>query len=203
MDVLSFIAALVGSLAWPAALVVFFFVFRRALIRLIPGLLRVKYKDFELEFGRQLAEVKEELGPAGMPQAVLPEPEGRRQLSTLSRESAIRYFRSLAEVSPRAAILETWLGFELAANGAVESLGLAPSGRPISMQQLLSTLREAELINGSELEALTRLRALRNQVVHGPEPDLSTDLIAEYASVLKRITDDMQTRLISRRENRK
>jgi hypothetical protein len=192
MDVLAFIASVIQSLAWPAAIVLIVFMFRQSLAKLIPGLQRLKYKDIQLEFGRQLEEVKQELGPSpappGLPGPVpepprLPEPKG-----------TTRYYRSLAEVSPRAAILEAWLGFELAANAAVESLQPSNKGRPLSMPRLFSVLSEAELLTSAEVDALTRLRALRNQVVHGPEPDLSVDVIAEYTSLLRRITDDLQTR---------
>ena len=189
-------ASLVQSLAWPAAIVLIVFMFRQSLAKLIPGLQRLKYKDIELEFGRQLEEVKQELGEARAapqlpgappPPTALPEPRG-----------TTRYYRSLAEVSPRAAILEAWLGFELAANAAMALVQPSSGGRSLSMPKLFSALGEAELLTPSEVDALTRLRALRNQVVHGPEPDLSTDLIADYASLLRRITDDLQARVSQR-----
>jgi hypothetical protein len=199
MDVLAFIAKLVGSLAWPAAVILIVFMCRRALAHLIPGLQRIKYKDIEVEFGRQLAEARGELSPV-LSAKSLPEPQADKKALPQAPTSRARYFQSLAEVSPLAAILEAWLGFELAANAAVEFLGLTRDGRPLSMQGLLAVLHQQELITSPELDALTRLRALRNNVVHGPEPDLSTDLIAEYATLLGRITEDMQNRLAKRQK---
>jgi hypothetical protein len=197
MDILSFIASLVQSLAWPAAVALIAFMFRRSLTNLIPGLKRLKFKDVELEFGRQLEVIKQELGPTlervpvpqiDQPRLALPEPKGTAQ-----------YYRSLAEISPRAAILEAWLGFELAANAAYELAAPSPR-RVVSMPRLFDVLGEAELLTRPEVDALTRLRALRNEVVHGPEPALSVDVIAEYASVLQRITEDLRQR-VDRRTN--
>lgn len=61
MDWLTFIASIVASLAWPAAAVSVVFVLRRALNRLLPDLNRVRYKDWELEFGRQVAQARVEI----------------------------------------------------------------------------------------------------------------------------------------------
>jgi hypothetical protein len=196
MDILTFIATVVGNLAWPTAVIVLAIVFRRDLGRLIPALQRIRYGEVEVEFAREVAQAKQELEP-------LPPVDGEivgypPQLPEATTTSPTQYYRSLADVSPRAAILEAWLGFELAANAAIESLRLAPSGRPLQMTRLFDLLRQAELLTDSELDALTRLRALRNQVVHGPEPDLSTETIAEYALTLKRVTDAMQRRLALR-----
>lgn len=195
MGIPDFVASIVGSLAWPLAIVGIVFMFRRSLAKLIPGIQRLKYKDVEVEFGRQLEEVKEELGPPPSPPVNLPAPELQRRLPVSVPSTDVRYFQTLAEISPRAAILEAWIEFEMAANRAVETLGLNREGRPLSMQRLFDVLRERELIGPPEVDALTRLRALRNQVVHGPEPDLSPSLVAEYASVLRRITRDIQGRL--------
>jgi hypothetical protein len=192
MGILAFIASLVQSLAWPLAIVLIVFMFRQSLAKLIPGLQRLKYKDIELEFGRQLEEVKQELGPSPVPQE-LPGPVAEPPRLPEAKGTS-RYYRSLAEVSPRAAILEAWLGFELAANTAIESLEPSSKGRPLSMPRLFSVLGESGLLTSAEVDALTRLRALRNQVVHGPEPDLSIDVIADYSSLLRRITDELQAR---------
>jgi hypothetical protein len=191
MDILTFISSLVQSLAWPVAVVLIVFIFRQSLAKLIPGLRRLKYKDIEAEFGHQIEEAKQELGPPAPPPALPgPQKEGEAQ-----RKGNLLYYRSLAEVSPRAAILEAWIEFEVAANNAVESLQLAFRKRPLPMQHVFGVLGEAGLLLPQEIDALTRLRALRNQVVHGPEPDLPPDVIAEYAILLARITEDLQSRI--------
>lgn len=189
MDTLAFIASLAQSLGWPLAVVLIALMLRKSVVNLMPGLQRLKLKNVELEFGRQLEAVRKELGPetsvVSAAQA-LPEPKG-----------TAGYYRSLAEVSPRAAILEAWLGFEVAANQAYDAITPSPRRR-VSMQQLFEELGKAQLLTAMEIEALTVLRGLRNKVVHGPEPDLSPEMTAQYAVLLQRISDDLQAKINQR-----
>lgn len=56
---LEFIAKIIGSLAWPATVLVIIFFMRKPIRDLLPFLERLKYKDFELSFRRQLQEALE------------------------------------------------------------------------------------------------------------------------------------------------
>ena len=116
MDWLSFSASLAHSLAWPGALIVAVFILRRALGRLIPDLNQLKYKDLEIRFGRQLEDVRHELEAS--PKPTLPPPAQQKALKDRAAEKGglVNYFESIAEVSPRAAMLEAWIGFETTAN---------------------------------------------------------------------------------------
>jgi hypothetical protein len=49
MDWLTFISNATGNLAWPAAIVIGFIIFRKPLKKLILSLKRMQYKDLELE----------------------------------------------------------------------------------------------------------------------------------------------------------
>ena len=100
MDWLSFIAAIVKALAWPLTALGIFLVLRRPLLALVPLLARLKFKDFELDFGRRLAEVSA---------------EAARLPSVRAGNAADEALLRLAPVAPRAAILEAWLRLEAAA----------------------------------------------------------------------------------------
>ena len=54
MDWLTFIAEMVKSLAWPAFLFFTVLVFRKPLVELLPGLRRLRIKEIEIEFNREL-----------------------------------------------------------------------------------------------------------------------------------------------------
>lgn len=60
MDALTFVAAVIDSLAWPATLLASLFLLRKPLARVLPMLRRVRYKDVDVEFG-VASEVKGEL----------------------------------------------------------------------------------------------------------------------------------------------
>jgi len=59
MLLLDFAAKIIGSLAWPATLLVVMIFLRKPIRDLLPFLERLKYKDFELSFRRQLQEALE------------------------------------------------------------------------------------------------------------------------------------------------
>ncbi len=114
MNWLEFFASIIGSLVWPALLIALLIVLRKPLADLIPLLQRLKFKEIELEFRRRVedvsAEVAEEL-PQVAAAAVPPE------LAAVAR---------MAEISPRAAVLEAWRTVENAAIEAARRLQLGP-----------------------------------------------------------------------------
>ena len=191
MDWLTFVASVIGSIAWPAAAVSVVFVLRRALNRLLPDLNRLKYKDLELEFGRQVAKARVEIEAAPAPPQ-LPD-------STSRAIQPQPYFETLAEVSPRAALLEAWLPFEGTAVFVGEYLGISQPGRPVQMPRLIEGLNRAGMLTDDEARAVARLRAVRNDVVHAPSLHLSPEMIAEYASLLQGLTASLESRAMAHR----
>jgi len=98
MDTTTFIVELIKALAWPAVIVGLILFLRKPLRDLIPLLIRLKYKDFEIEFGKKIEEAKAEaaveLSKEAAVKALPPQPDEK--------------LAKLAEVSPRAAVLEAW-----------------------------------------------------------------------------------------------
>jgi hypothetical protein len=83
------------SLAWPVALVIVVFLFRRELRKILPAL-RVKYGDLEVSMRLDKAEEAA---------AALPEPPEEVAEARPTPEEVDR-FEQIADLSPRAAILE-------------------------------------------------------------------------------------------------
>ena len=70
MDWLQFLSSVVGSLAWPATVLALVVLLRAPVTRVLLTLTRLKYKDLELDFGRELApflgrRLRPTLGPQG------------------------------------------------------------------------------------------------------------------------------------------
>ena len=57
MDWLEFVSAMVQSLAWPAALMICVLLLKEPLSDRMKELIKLKYKDFELEFDKRLQEL--------------------------------------------------------------------------------------------------------------------------------------------------
>jgi hypothetical protein len=171
MDWLSFIAALVKALAWPATVLGIFLVLRRPLTSLVPLLGRLKFKDLELDFGRRLAEAREEA--AALPAA-------SRALATAGdgRETLLR----LAATAPRAAILEAWLHLEAAAIAAARRHGTSePVSHLRAPVRLIESLEETGVIDARQAAVFHELRSLRNSAAHAvgfePSPETARDYV--------------------------
>jgi len=194
MDWLNFLASLIDSLAWPAAVVIGILILRRALGYLIPDLKHLRYKDFELQFGKKLDDVRHHLESHPSETLQPPMPSAIQGVDEVSKTEYIPYFEIIAEVSPRAAIMEAWIGFEATAKSLVQKLDLQAPRRSMSLHSLIGALRHGELITQEELEALTMLRAIRNEILHGHDRRLSKEDAAEYARIITEMAEGIVVR---------
>jgi uncharacterized protein YutE (UPF0331/DUF86 family) len=184
LDSLSFTAELINTLAWPLTVLVIIVLLRKPIAGLIPLLQHIKYKDFELEFGRQIREVRaeanEELPPPKKPEAAIaqaPDP-----LFELSR------------ISPRAAVLEAWKQVETAALDAAQRNDVPLKYRDAaSPVRVIRVLENADVVDPAVMAIFHDLRALRNQAAHAPEFALSTEAVLEYVELAKRLIDYLRT----------
>lgn len=164
MDWLSFIASVVGSLAWPGAVVCVALLLRRELKGLLPFLRKLKAGPVEAEFERELKEVNASL-PSTRPRLL----EGRSQLL------------QLAELSPRAAVLEAWRGVESASRrAALQHASGSPVPDVSSPLRAINLLAQRKLISGEEIALFHDLRGLRNQATHAPDFSPSFDSVSSY-----------------------
>lgn len=187
MDWLSFFASVIGSSAWPLAVIIIVFLLRKSLNRLLLKLTNLKYKDIiELNFDKETALAKIELKSKSIP-LQLPEKISQKIQGQL-------YFQKLAETSPRAALLDAWLPFEIEASRIGRVIGVSNYDRPIQMTQLIEGLNRENVLNDQEAKAVVRLRNMRNNIVHTDSVDLSPESVGEYASLLQDITKTMEQR---------
>jgi hypothetical protein len=171
MDWLSFLSNIVGSLAWPGTIIVIIFLVRKPLGDLLPLLQRLKYKDLELEFGRRIGEVKDEVERElpGEAQRIFPEKE-------------IEPLAKLAEISPRSAILEAWRAVEEATLEAAKRVA-GPDFRNRTLTfNAIRFLEKQGSIDENIVRLLREIRSLRNEAAHAPNFALSKESALEYAA---------------------
>jgi len=177
MDALSFIAAIVASLAWPTVVVVGIFAMRKELPRLAESLRKLKFKDFEAEFDRSVKEVRQE--------ASVVIPEHTKQLSD-GRESALRELAKVADVAPRAGILEAWLTLESAAVDSLAKIGEVDGSVKQSLLRVGEALKAHGILNGDQWKLFIELRELRNRAVHISSEEITiVTAIAYIGAALK------------------
>jgi len=180
MDNYTLIVELVKALAWPVTALIIFLALRKPLVGIIPYLQRVKIKDVELDWSRQVREVAEELERALPVSAPLSE-AGREFHQRLAR---------LAPQSPRAVILEAWLQLEDAAIAAAKKAGLQLSSQELRTPQLLGkALEGAGILTGEKLDVYNELRNLRNAAAHASELVVEPDTALEYADAAIRLAE--------------
>jgi hypothetical protein len=173
-----FVASIIGSLVWPTMIVMLVVILRRPIVRLIPLLQRVKYKDLELDFGKQARELGDEVATE------LP-PLRSTERSDVRNSVAER----IAGESPRAAVIEAWREVELAALSAARRLGGdTVTGKSLSYQAIRYLENSDELDRGV-VSLLRDLRGLRNQAAHAPEFAISTESALDYAAAAAQVAE--------------
>ncbi|WP_018863989.1 hypothetical protein [Thioalkalivibrio sp. ARh3] len=177
MDVLTFIAEFIKAIAWPLAFVFAVYLLKAPLTSLIPLMQRVKFKDLEVSFGQEVAALKEEaeesLGPAHAPLKVSPK------------------VVKLAEVSPRAAVLEAWLDVEFTALEAAERRGVELEARQKSSPMaVIGALYRAGLVDDGTQNMFRNLFALRSHAIHDYDHgDLNAEGAVNYADMCARLVE--------------
>ena len=174
MDWLTFISKVLETIAWPVVALLVFYGLKGKVFELFPFLKRLKYKDLEAEFGEGVREVSDKL-PARPESAVATETTEKAK-PTLQVQ-----LTQLAEAAPRAAVLESWLQVEHAAQRLVARTGVGDrSLRMVGPTIMRKYLDKTNLLSPDQRESFNKLRELRNKVVHYVELSLPLDEVLEY-----------------------
>ena len=156
MDWLTFFSSVIDSLAWPSAFFAVWFVIYKELPTTIRSLRKLRFKDVELEFG--------EAARAGG-----------------ARADVAEHLNLIAELAPRAAIVEAWLQVEAAAADLVAkrspSISLRRMPAPMELRQ---ALRRLEVLSRQQLTVFDSLRNLRNEAVHVPDAQFPREAVLSY-----------------------
>jgi hypothetical protein len=181
MNSLEFIASLVNSLVWPAAILIIVLVLRSPIARVLgrTGLRRVKAGPggVEFEWDRALEEAQTELEEEKkelVPSAAPPEEE----LGFLDE------MRQLARISPEAAVLESYRRLEQEVRPPLEARVPPPSQRR-RWGSLYGAAREAAtagILEERDVGLLRDLSALRNAVAH-EKVELDEERALNYADL--------------------
>jgi hypothetical protein len=172
MSGLEFIASIVNGLVWPVSLLCVILLFRSKVAELVPYIGKLKYKEFELEFRESMRELGEEVKAL----------EGFQSEAAIEPPDEVERLYALAEVSPRAAILESWLNVEANAAMALRSRSVASDEqlKRMSPMRLARLVESNNALSAEEMKMFHRLRELRNRAVHLGDPKLSARDVAEY-----------------------
>lgn len=173
MDILTFISKLAKALAWPVAVVFLVLMLKKPLTELIPLLRKLKYKELEMEFSKEVAELT---AKAELPQIT--------HATGPLLEAECNRLSNLASFSPRVAIIEAWVDVESAANEVASSFwNQGPSDVMRRNSKLGEYLLQCKVIDENQLQTFNKLRDLRNKAVQAVELELSEKDAKAYVNL--------------------
>jgi len=140
---------------------------REGIIKLIPKLRQLKYKDLSLNFDIEIQELKEQVDKTELP-----------SIETISVHTKLEPSKNLlfklCETYPRAAIFESWVLLEAKIGNALQNSNLITNGEKLSSSY--STIKGSEVLFAknypSQLNSFNSLKQLRNKVAHGELTDI-------------------------------
>lgn len=186
MDALSAIVELVRALAWPVSVFAIVFLLRKAIQGLIGSIRegRVKYKDLEFTFKRDLQQARESIET--LPHQPVP-------ALTEATEPAISDLMALAQLSPRAAVTEAWTRLEaVAAEFAQKQSPTETTKHRRPSVRFFDVLRHHVAVPAAVLTAIQKLRDIRNRTAHTPDFQPSVDDAEEYVLLAFAVIEDLR-----------
>jgi hypothetical protein len=181
MDTLTFVAEMVKALAWPITVIVVLILLRRHILALLPLIRKLRLKEFEIEFAEKVDELKDEA-----PRALRHMPARPASAAEQAEQQVIR---QLADISPRAAVVEAWRVVEktalelLRARKKIE----LPSDR-MPPSDLGKLLHMTGALDSDQLWLFNKLRKLRNRAVHEDFSDVDREAVLEYIEMANGLT---------------
>lgn len=170
---------LLVGIAWPVAVVWIAYLFKGELRSLLHRMSQLKYKDVEAKFEIGLTEAE---AKALSIERVVPQLPQRQEIT-----SKLDSLRRIADVSPRAAIMEAWVLVEEAAgkSGFVQGAAIPRINPHLFVEELV---RLGKLPKGSD-SLLDQMRKLRNQAAHLPDFSLNQDEADRYLQLAARMSE--------------
>lgn len=157
MTWLEFLSSVVGSIAWPAVVLAGLFILKSPIESAIPRLSKLKFKELEAEFDRDLDKIEQEAKEAGF--------------EAIEDAEVVKDFqeslRQIAEISPNAAIVEAFRKIERSAKNLLQAKGHAPDYKVVAPYRLIErVLEKTDTLGKREVKIFRDLRQLRNKVTH-------------------------------------
>jgi hypothetical protein len=217
MEWLDFIAAMTGSLAWPLAAVAIAMVFRSQIRTLIGRISEIGYGDAKATFARELdsAERKAEALPValgefvdasearkGLEDEAVPESEDnppdvldagaiakahmRNVLDHYGVESG--RFAMLLDISPSAAVIDTWKSVERILARLAKRKQLVDSHGDVSGRRLIQRLLAEKYIEPEVADLALQLQKMRNDAVHGDDQSVTVADAIRFREIANQVT---------------
>jgi hypothetical protein len=165
---------LVKAVAWPIAVLLIFWWYRRQIKTLLRRLSSMEVAGVRAEFDKRLAKAADVAAKLEKPPTekvgtpAIPGPGDKMETQ----------LEQLKKISPTAAIITAWAGFENEARNTLKEAGVdLPT---YSYEELGRALSDKGVFSTAEMVLYNQLRHMRNLAVHNPGKVLSEEDAGQY-----------------------
>jgi hypothetical protein len=185
MDGYQFAAAMTGSLAWPVAAVLIAAIFHTQISGLLKRIKELAWGDKKVSFADSLDKIE-----AKAPDIIRLPHHGGVALIDADEPIADVRFRSLLEISPNAAILDSWSGIERSIRKLAMESGISADLTKMTAEQMAIGLRSKGHLTIEAMKMIAEMRKLRNRAAHEEQITITDALrFAELASKVERFLE--------------
>lgn len=168
---------LIQMIAWPGAIVLLAYLFRKDISELIMGHLAPKPQRIAYRLASTLKIAD------GIAESVIASLDVKPDLQ--SSETYIKshaQLQRLAKASPRAAIIETWVEFEANIQDVAEKLEIFSRG-PLGTRRTIEKLVEMKKVHPDMLTLYMSMREVRNKATHVPDYTIKNEDAERYFEI--------------------
>lgn len=186
MDSNQLVVGLAQALAWP--LITFFIVLllRKPFVELLKNIEKMKWQGVEFEFGRQLVNAEKGAKKLSLPSAKSVELPAFKQKSSLYEQ-----MKAIAEISPAAAITDSWKAVEFAILEVAKAQNYDVAGHTPAYK-IVEKLVGDQIVDQDTFLLYRDLRNLRNNAVHHSDFLISVDDALRYIDLSLSLANRLQ-----------
>lgn len=175
MDWLTFIAAVIGAIAWPLVALIALLLFNRHLPTIGQMVTKVKYKDVEVEFGKAVANIANEV------EAFFPELD-----SVVANPSSIQVTSAnidnldeIAKLSHRAAIIEAWGRVDMVSTEVLQNIP-RPWNHPWHLKLISEEFVDQGVLTQKQADIYREMQLLKYAVERYEAKDINDVAVRKY-----------------------
>lgn len=162
MSALEFMHGVVAALAWPLVIFSIALILKKPIGQVLLTLTRLRYKDFEVDFSRELRELERQAKAV----QVIPKRTGKLSGGPKDPPELLDEAEELVGDFPEPAVAVAWSAIEGALINAVEAVTGSDECRRWSARRNIQVLLEHGVLDPNTADLLNRMQKLRNYAVH-------------------------------------
>lgn len=170
------IVQLISAIAWPFTAIIIAFMFRQEIRKTANRLSTLSYGEMKAEFEKDLNKLERDVKelPVKETSAKAEQPEN----DTETLDSYERLSR-IADISPRAAIMEAWRDIEVTTKQVTDAYGISTDSQ-IAGVKAIRELVHQHLLPESVVSVYEQMRRLRSRAAHSADFTITTDEAKRY-----------------------